>query len=237
MGAGDNSFGKIFVHGKTTVAATINDGDLLGCTSTWGNERRRCTRNEDCRGGTACYGTSEESALGRCIQPSLDTHDAAGIDCKVTESDFGCPAGSGLVCAGAAIDGEGLCLPGWMRGRFETRDPIAVPDNQPSGAEQQLLAYGLATVSMDIRLTLHVSHARLADLKVTLANPSGTETVVFEGKASDVAPELHLDGVAVSGIPGDESVNGVWRLKVVDRKKGTSGTLARFGLELTSRWD
>jgi subtilisin-like proprotein convertase family protein len=112
-----------------------------------------------------------------------------------------------------------------------------VPDNKPAGAELQLVAYGLATVSTDVRLTLHVSHSRIADLRVTLTNPAGTEAVVFEGKSTDTAPELFLDGVAISGFPGDESVNGVWRVKVVDRKSGKSGSLNQFALELTSRWD
>ncbi len=237
MGAGDSSFGKIFVQGTTTVAATINDSDLLGCTTYWGVERRRCQRDLDCRGGSKCTGSSDASTLGRCISATLDASPAEGQACTPTEAQFGCPAGSGLVCGGAANSGEGLCLPGWMRGRFNSRPNLPIPDNKPAGVTASLLAYGLATVSTDVRLHLHVSHPRIADLKVTLENPAGTSVVVFDGKPTDVAPELYLDYTPVVGFPGDESVNGLWKLSAADKKSGKTGSLYGFGLELTSRWD
>lgn len=237
MGAGDNSFGRIFVQGTTNVAATINDGDIEGCTAKWGNERRRCQRNEDCRSGTLCQGQSEASPLGRCIATTRDTHPNQGEECTVTEASFGCPGGSGLVCAGSGIGGTGLCGPGWMRGRFEDRPNMPIPDNKAAGASTELLAYGLATVSTDVRLSLHIGHPRLRDLRVTLQNPAGTEVVVYEGKPGDNRTELYLEDQVVAGFPGDESVNGVWRLKAVDRKSSKVGTVYSFGLELTSRWD
>jgi hypothetical protein len=52
-GAGDNSYGAIFVHGTTTLAASIGDGDLSGCQSFWGAERRRCDADADCESGAA----------------------------------------------------------------------------------------------------------------------------------------------------------------------------------------
>ena len=237
MGAGDNSFGKIFAHGTSLVASTINDGDLGGCEAKWGNERRRCERNEDCRGGSTCLGQSDSSPLGRCIDASLDTHVDEGDACTLSETDPGCPGGSGLLCAGAAVDGEGLCLPAWMRGRFDTSPELAIPDNRAAGAEAQLLAYGLATVDMDVKLDLSVSHPHIGDLRVVLENPAGAQVVVFEGTPSDVGAEIYLEGRAIAGFSGDESVNGVWRVRVIDRKSGQTGTLHRFGLELTSRWD
>jgi subtilisin-like proprotein convertase family protein len=61
--------------------------------------------------------------------------------------------------------------------------------------------------------------------------------VVYEGKPGDNRTELYLEDQVVAGFPGDESVNGVWRLKAVDRKSSKVGTVYSFGLELTSRWD
>lgn len=236
LGAGDNSFGKIFVHGTTDVAATIDDGDLSGCTTFWGPERRRCESNAECATGARCEGQSEASKLGRCVDPTRDGHPAESTSCTPSGADSGCPGGSGLACFGAARGGEGLCLPAWMRGRFATSAPQAIPDAGPAGAEVSLLAYGLATVDMDVRIDLQVSHPRPSDLRITLVNPSGTEVLVFDG-ATSTANEVYLRRQALAGFSGDESVNGVWRLRVVDRVRGEAGTVEHFGLEIGSRWD
>lgn len=236
VGAGDNSFGKIFAHGTTDVAATINDGDITGCSALWGPERRRCEGDAECTAGARCVGQSEASKLGRCVDGTRDGHPAEGTACARSSSGFGCPGGSGLACFGAALSGEGLCLPAWMRGRFATAPAQAIPDDTAAGTEVSLLAYGLATVDMDVRIDLRVAHPRPRDLRITLRNPAGTEVLVFDGATSS-APEVSLERHALTGFSGDESVNGVWRLRVVDRARGERGTVEHFGLELGSRWD
>lgn len=238
VGAGDNSFGAIFEQGTTNIAAAINDGDFYECKPTWGEERRRCEADNECRGGSKCHGRSEASPLGRCVAPARDDHPAHTSNCSLDAVDFGCPAGSGLLCAGAALSGEGLCFPAWMRSRFEVEPALSIPDNKTAGVEAQLLAYGLATVDMDVRIDLHVSHPRPQDLRITLTNPADNEVLVFDGTTQTGGRgEVYLSGHALSGFSGDESVNGVWRLKVVDSRSGQTGTLYSFGLEITSRWD
>jgi subtilisin-like proprotein convertase family protein len=236
VGAGDNSFGKIFVHGTTDAAATINDGDIYGCSTFWGPERRRCEADAQCTGGARCVGQSEVSKLGRCVNGALDGHPAEATFCSPSDADFGCPGGSGLACSGAALSGNGICLPAWMRGRFSTKPSQSIPDDSAAGTDVSLLAYGLATVDMDVRIDLHVSHPRPSDLRITLTNPADNEVLVFDG-ASSTASEIYLRGQALMGFSGDESVNGVWRLRVVDRVGGQSGTIEDFGLEIGSRWD
>lgn len=236
LGAGDNSFGKIFVHGTADVVATIDDGDLAGCATSWGPERRRCTSDAACTGGARCVGRSDASPLGRCVDVARDAHPASGTACTPAGADTGCPGGSGLACFGATRGGAGLCQPAWMRGRFATTASAPIPDGRTAGVEVSLLAYGLATVDTDVRLDLEVAHPRPADLRITLVNPGGTEVLVFDG-ATNGATEVWLRGHAVAGFSGDEGVNGVWRLRVVDRVRGQAGTVERFGLELGSRWD
>jgi serine protease len=122
-----------------------------------------------------------------------------------------------------------------MRGLYVSEPALAIPDNDASGVEAQLLVYGLATVDMDVRVDLLISHPRIADLRVTLVNPAGTEVTVFDGSSD--GPELALAGEAIAGFPGDESVNGVWRLRVADVAAGETGVVGTFGLTITSRWD
>lgn len=118
---------------------------------------------------------------------------------------------------------------------FVSEPAASIPDNRASGVEAQLLVYGLATVSTDVLIDLHIAHPRIADLRVSLINPATTEVPVFSGERDGA--ELYLRGVALRGFPGDESANGVWTLKVVDTRSGQVGTIESFGLTLTSRWD
>jgi hypothetical protein len=231
MGAGDNSFGMLFAAGTTDVVAHDNDGDLSSCTLTWGPERRRCTDDADCAPGLRCTGKAEVTGRGRCIATAADTDPALDRECDAATN---CPAG--LVCAGAPTWGTGLCRPAWMQGRFVSEPALAIPDGQPAGVEALLLVEGLATVDVDVLLDLVVSHARPTDLKISLLNPAGTEVVIFDG-ASPANGEFYLARHVVKGFPGDEYVNGAWRLKVVDAKAGETGGIGLFGLTITSRWD
>ncbi|MCC7541610.1 MAG: proprotein convertase P-domain-containing protein, partial [Deltaproteobacteria bacterium] len=232
VGAGDNSFGMIFEHGTTTPAASIHDGDLEGCAVRWGREMRECGSDADCAEGLRCHGVAEEIRKGRCVDYRAPRHPAEESSCAA-QSD--CPAGSGLVCGGASSWGEGLCRPAWLTGSFETRPSQGIPDGSAAGAEVTLVAFGLATVDVDVTIDLHIVHARPRDLRVTLINPAGAEVVVIDGTGAGA--EVLLEDVAVRGFSGDEQVNGVWRLRVVDRVSGRTGTVERFGLTITSRWD
>jgi DNA uptake protein ComE-like DNA-binding protein len=233
-GAGDNSYGLVFEHGTTNVAAQINDGDLYECTAMWGDEMRPCERTEDCAEGLTCSGTSEDVSTGRCLNLRAEEHEAEGTSC-VLES--GCPPASGLVCAGAYTDGSGYCRPAWMRGHFESEyDGAAIPDNDPAGLTLALPVYGLASVDTDVLIDLWIDHPRPADLRVTLVNPATAEVVVFDNPSATGGEIWYRDRV-VRGFSGDEQVNGIWQLRVVDRTGGNVGAVYRFGLTITSRWD
>jgi hypothetical protein len=235
LGAGDNSFGMYFHQGSLVAAARINDGDVYDCQVTWGPEMRPCEADADCAEGLRCTGRAPETGRGRCVDTRLDTHPAIGQDCLGQD---GCPAGSGLVCSGAAQGGEfgqGICRPGWMRGRFASEPELAIPDGQAAGVEVQLLVFGLATVDTDVVLDLWIAHPRPSDLQVSLVHPGGTEVLLSDHQAT--GSELVLRAYPVLGFPGDESVNGLWRLRVVDDVAGEGGYVGLLALTVTSRWD
>lgn len=231
FGAGDNSFGMFFNAATTTRAAVNTDGDLGECTAFWGPERRACDADADCAVGR-CVGARENGGPGACI--ASDPYVGDGNECVGQD---GCGIGSGLVCTNAtrSSDASGLCRPAWMRDRFVSRPELAIPDNRTAGIEAQLGVSGLATVDTDVVVSVLISHPRISTLKVSLINPAGTEVVLFNGEREGT--ELSLRESAVNGFSGDESVNGTWRLKVVDRRRGGVGVINQFDLEITSRWD
>lgn len=229
-GSGDNSFGRIFPADAATHVANINDGDIYpdACSVKIGPESRDCAADLDCKTGTRCLGTIDEPlARGSCLNLAADTSPNEGATCA---SDAACDPG--LLCAGLSRGSSGLCLPAWQRRGFVSEPQLAIPDNRPVGASAMLLAYGLATVDMDVWLKLQITHPRAADLRVTLTNPAGTEVTI----AVPAGENVDLD-LPVHGFSGDESVNGAWTLKVVDKASGRTGTIDHVELVIGSRWD
>jgi hypothetical protein len=232
-GAGDNSYGAVFFKSSLVPAAAINDGDFYGCA--FFAARGGAQAGDDCGSDVACgedltcVGVVE--GTGRCAT----TVRLPGEGRECTGDDV---CGEGLVCAGATR-GFGLCNPAWMRSTFSDVAPEEttwpVPDR--GALTRQVAAYGLATVDTDVELRAIIDHPRPSQLLVILRNPVGTEAVVFEGNSSHNGDtHVEIDG-PVRGFSGDESVNGTWTLEVRDRIAGRSGTLTRWDLTVTSRWD
>jgi hypothetical protein len=231
FGAGDNSYGLLFEGGTTTVASRIQDGDLIECTVKWGPEARECTQDADCAEGLSCVGIPEALAIGRCVA-RREAHPATGSACSAASP---CPSNTGLICQGGISGDEGLCRPAWQQSYFYSEPSQAVPATA-AGAEVQLVAYGLATVPTDLQVDVLISHPDIRNLRVTLVNPAGTEIPVFSGERA--GQELYLSNHALRVVPGDESANGVWRLRAVDvGSRRSVGSIGRFGLRITSRWD
>ena len=226
FGAGDNSYGMILEAGSTAPAARINDGDLMDCRVTWGEERRLCAAQADCAQGLQCQGVHD--GQGVCLDLGATEAEALGSPCQ---SAADCGEAQGLVCAGESVRG-GACVPAWMRRSFFEEPSVAIRDG--GTLELPLDVYGLATVATDVLLDLWISHSAPQELRVTLTNPLGTEVVVFDGAQQR---ELYLDDEVLRGFSGDEDANGTWTLRVSDAAGGEAGHVMSFGLTVTSRWD
>ncbi len=121
-----------------------------------------------------------------------------------------------------------------MRGSFADASSTALADNATTA--RTVNVRGLATVDTDVTIKLAIDHPKPAQLRITLANPGGTEAVVFQGNATTTGTSLVLNQPVI-GFSGDESVNGQWTLRVTDMATGSVGTLRGWTLGVTSRWD
>jgi hypothetical protein len=229
-GAGDNSYGRIYPPASTSAVATIHDGDVVGCTLRPGKGGRDCRADAECGAGFTCGGISPVSRLGTCSTTTLST---AGVGMSCTAEDAG-TCSAGLVCGGLSHGPSGLCQPRWLQGSFSEWYGATIPDGNTAGVSRVLDVHGLGSVDVDVEIDLYVRHLATGQLRVTLTNPAGNELTVFEGTTN--GKDLHVQA-PVAGLSGDESVNGSWTLRVVDDKRGTIGTLERWGLRITSRWD
>jgi hypothetical protein len=227
FGLGDTSVGAVFYHHTLDLAASIQDGELTECSfvpaTTNMQAGELCRARDACATGLSCLGLT--GGRGVCV-PTLDLA-GDGSSCSL---DQPCP-GAQLTCAGLSRGDEGLCLPEWLGRSFTELGPFALPTG---GLTRHMTAYGLATVDMDVSLSVTITHPDVSRLRVTLQNPHGSEVVVYDGGATGT--ELSLDGPLL-GFSGDESVNGAWTLRVQDTTGAQAGTLAGWHLYVMSRWD
>lgn len=230
-GAGDNSYGRIFARGTTETAALIGDGDLRECAPMHGAEGRSCAADSHCAAELSCAGIASENGRGLCRDIAADNHPDEGSTCTAR---VGCAPETGLLCAGLTRDTEGLCLPAWLRRATEISPGLDIEDGAAAGTQSSVIVSGLATVDTDVSIGLRLIHPDTSQLKVTLTNPAGVEVVVFDGRPGQ---EIWVDDHPVVGFSGDEEVNGVWTLRVIDQTTGETGVLDAWSLTVGSRFD
>jgi len=234
-GAGDNSYGAIFEGNSATPAGRINDGDVYGCNvfgpapapALAGGD---CSRAAQCAEELRCIGVDPDEEIGRCVS----TAEIPGNEASCSASAACMP---GLVCSGVTRGPEGICRPAWMRGTYRSATQVTIPDASTTGAYSGVRVYGIATVDTDVEVTARITHARSTDLRITLVNVAGTEQLVYDGATATRPLTSPFEITQVVSGSGDESVTGVWNLRVVDSRRGTTGTLDSWSLTVTSRWD
>jgi len=188
-----------------------------------------CSPASPCLTGLKCVGVpAVGQAVGRCVDTAVLP--GQGSSCTMNAS-----CGVGLVCAGLTLGAApGQCLPGWMAREFTDESTSGIPDGV-SGASSSVLAFGLASVPVDVTVRLDIEHPRPADLLISLTDPNGQVVIVWNRQAGS-GPDV-VGRFVAKGISGDDQVNGEWLLTVSDQVKGESGTLRGWSLDLTSRWD
>jgi WD40 repeat protein len=86
-----------------------------------------------------------------------------------------------------------------------------------------------------IGLTLNISHARLADLRIKLIAPSGrTVEISTDREQASSNQDVRISSSQLRDFAG-ESVNGTWSLSVRDEALGVAGHLVGWNLKLNSQ--
>src|SRR5690606_5071857 len=83
----------------------------------------------------------------------------------------------GLICAGITRSPTGLCMDASLRGQFDS----GVLDLPISAAlVDELQVEGLASVDMDVIVTVHLEHPDPSALTITLTNPATNQVMVWD---------------------------------------------------------
>lgn len=195
--------------------------------STLARRGEDCLGDDSCEAGLRCYGIPPDGSgpHGKCVRPS--TGGGGGSTC-----DRHTPCGPSHICAGWTLWGSGNCTPDWMAGRWG--DQFEAPIPASGTLNQSVVAYGLASVPVDIEVQVHIDHPRMTDLRVTLHDPNGDSAVLWD-RTTELTEWSR--SFVTTGISRDDQVNGRWTLEVEDLGTGASGTLRSFHLFIVSRWD
>ncbi len=228
---GDTVMGRIFEYGTARMVAEIEDRDLYECSVAAGPEGKDCADTSDCASGLECVGITTElnGGTGRCIDLSADNHPQTGDHCGRLPSQA-CPEAAGLLCMGLTQGSEGTCLPAWMRSLFIHSGPEAIEGGALSSTE---VAYGLASVSMDVEIEANLTGVGPGHVRVTLTSPSGTEVLLVD---DHIESSVRLNQ-PVQGFSKNEDVNGAWTLEVETDPNLPDPTLTSWTLKLGSSWN
>lgn len=148
-----------------------------------------------------------------------------GEDC---EDNADCA--DGLMCAGAVVWGTGVfCTDTW--GVFSWEGPQSIPDD---GTEllTTVDVQGLASVPVDVVLTVRIDHDRPSDLVLSIDNFNGYGETLWTG--GDADPELEM---VVYAFPSDDMVHGAYNVRLTDTVAGTEGEVLGWDLLVVSVYD
>ncbi|TNE92426.1 MAG: hypothetical protein EP330_01870 [Deltaproteobacteria bacterium] len=137
---------------------------------------------------------------------------------------------SGLVCLGEyALESGMWCIDDSQYGTFSYAGPAAIGEGNPLVTTVDV--QGLASVPLDVVLTLDVDHPRKSDLVVTISNFNGYSEVVWDREANPA------NEIVVRAFPSDDEVNGEYFVTIEDVVTGETGTLRGWDLYIASNWD
>ncbi len=106
--------------------------------------------------------------------------------------------------------------------------PIAIPDNNTTGAVSSMTVTTNGTISR-ADVTVGITHTYIGDLTVTVVCPSGTTQVVHSkagGSADNIAQTYTITACV------GQAAGGTWTLKAVDSASTDAGTLDSFKLQM-----
>ena len=154
--------------------------------------------------------------------------------------------GFGVVDATAAVMLARTIVPVGPEVKFEAppeQPGLAIPDNDPTGVSSQLSVSGSGIGHIEvIELELTVTHARSADLEISLQRSGGVSDLIYPLHACvdpatfSPGPCSDLDAHVFTSVRHlDEPADAQWTLVVKDRRTGTVGTLTSWQLRIYGR--
>ncbi|MDX2507901.1 MAG: M6 family metalloprotease domain-containing protein [Gammaproteobacteria bacterium] len=94
-----------------------------------------------------------------------------------------------------------------------------IPDNDPAGIQQSLVTNAPGNVG-SVEVSVDINHTWIADLKVSLRSPAGTDVVLHDetgGNDDDIVKTYTATTTPALGNLTGQAINGGWQLRVSDQ--------------------
>lgn len=135
-----------------------------------------------------------------------------------------------LRCMGSIAYGAGImCVDTWDV--FSWEGPETIPDDG-TPLDTTVEVTGLASVPVDVVLTIEIDHDRPSDLVLEISNFNGYGTTLWEGGSDQIEMEL-----VVRAFPSDDEVHGEYTVTLTDEVAGIEGELVGWDLLIVSTYD
>lgn len=177
-------------------------------------------------------GLAAAKFVGQAALHTLREHvAAASLSGPWEPCDTAADCEEGLVCMGELAWGHGIqCVDDTMYDAFNHDEANEIPDDG-STLSTSVRVQGLATVPVDVQITLDIDHPRPSDLVISIDNFNGYGETLW---ANDSAPQMVM---VVHAFPSDDMVNGIYTVHVTDTVPGAVGELRGWELYIVSNWD
>ncbi len=168
--------------------------------------------------------------VGKTALSTLKDHVIANSGAGVHEDcDTTADCAEGLVCMGEIAYNSGImCQDESTWDNFTYDEASEIPDN--GSLVTHITAQGLASVPVDVVLTLDIDHPRPSDLYVTI------EHIGYEGVVWDHELNPSEDNI-IRAFPSDDMANGDYTVTIRDTVSGETGELRGWNLYIVSTWD
>lgn len=208
--------------------ALANDATHETLDDTVGLDRRAADGIVAARPFVDIGGLAKASYVGASALTALRDFASAGQGAGVGEDCVQTTdCASGLQCLGAIAYESGLfCVDTY--GTFVSDEAVAIPEE---GVSTSVEVVGLASVPVDVVLTVRIDHARPSDLTLRIDNFNGYGQSLWSNEAE---PKLEM---VVWAFPSDDEVHGEYTVTVADTVPGVDGTLLGWDLFIVSTYD
>lgn len=108
---------------------------------------------------------------------------------------------------------------------------LAIPDNAAGGVTNTINVASALSIEA-IQIKVNITHADISELALELTSPSGTKSILVNGRNSLTGIADYVGETLLSNAFYQEPSAGVWTLRVIDTKAGTTGTLTSFSINI-----
>ena len=112
---------------------------------------------------------------------------------------------------------------------------LAIPENSVTGVSSTITVSGTPSLAEVVQITVSATHTASGDLAIELTSPSGTKSVLKNGRDGFGSSNNLSNMVLLSNAFYGETLAGNWTIKIVDTDNSDTGTLTNWTIKVYGR--